>query len=1432
MKTFLQNLKSLRIAVLVFVLSRAATAFANPTGLTVISGSASVQQSGSQLNVTAGQFTVLNWQSFNIQKGETTTFLQPSSSAIVFNLIGSANPSQIFGSLNANGTVILANANGFYFGPDSMIKVGGSFIATTASLPLDLGSGATWQFSGPPPLASIVNYGQIEAGTGKSLYLIAEKIENHGSLTALQGDVQLAAGDDVLVSESADGRGLSATVTMPEGSVDNFGRITADAGTIALQAKVVNQDGILQADSIAEKNGEIELVAADSLNLGADSNIAANGDASAAGSAGGDITLKSANAFSDVSGSEITVTGGSQGGNGGAVEISAPVMSAINSTIDGHAQVGSTGGSLLLDPDYIVIDQTDASPDGKLHLNVNSDFVGLSTINLQAQYDISFADGIAWDLSGSTGQSSGQLTLEAGGNIIFGSGTALTDENNWSVSLYAGVTDFANKVISPGTGNIYLNGGSGLNAGGSIELAAGDINLYAGQSILVAPLGSQVVSGSIFTTGGGNIFAYAAAGDIVAGTSNGSRNGNTQTTDYNFTTSGATPYPYLGGISTAAGGNVTLIAGDDVDSTPIVPSRQAPGASGTYGAGAVTVIAGNNITGNYTLADGIGTLIAGVQVSGSQAATLQNPNANASAYAATLAGLATSVEQSPNANGNIGLTQNQSGPATINPVTLGLIDGSWNVWAANNLYLKQVINPNGAFNNSSRPFLYNYAPDAAVNLWADNAIELVGGSYGSAASSVKQTPIYAPTLSLDAGAGGIQIDQSIVLAPSSAGLLSIITRDGGNLTAAVPAGSTDLNGIIMSDSSSPNYATFKTEHDNIHLDDPNVQNNPNFQPVYLDISGSIGSFSLTVPTFADITVEGTKPFVDPDGNNVYGTYNFGFQGRNLSASQTTTIKVMGTVAYRGDSTAIDLTTAQLADPLPAALFSDSADKSVTSNLIFDAATGQLIYVGVMSPTDLSFLLAPQVLVLDKNGNPVLQVAVDGEGNPILDGNGNPTYVPETKTLTLDSTQQAMILQLDTASQSASLGDNGLALTGPGNFTVNANTIDLGVSGGIHVTAPDATMAELSPLGAELNVTTVGDLDMTATKISNESYLGGINVQVGGALNVGGEFTTLGDPSEPKGIYTTSGGNVSVTAQGDLNVNGSRIAAYDGGSITVESMNGNVNAGVGGAGYVTLGALELVGGSLVSIPASMPGSGILATTVPGGQATLGNILVETPNGIISSSQGGIVQISFNATDDSKAIAMALAGYELRDATGANRLTAANFMPGDTASDLADVSSSFSLLDKAGDTVGKIAYVSPGRAIDATGSGIIAENIIAKATGKVSGLFVGLTVNVTTPVIGPITVFSSSPPVITDGGGKDPTPTDSGAPPVIFTADSTTAAAPTAPAKTVAEAADSADSAAAKTDNSDNDFDGDAKKKGKGIALAEKVSRVTVLLPRKN
>ena len=66
--------------------------------------------------------TTLNWNSYNINQGHTITYNQPSTSSIAINNIKDTNPSQILGNINANGRIILLNPNGFYIGPNSTIS--------------------------------------------------------------------------------------------------------------------------------------------------------------------------------------------------------------------------------------------------------------------------------------------------------------------------------------------------------------------------------------------------------------------------------------------------------------------------------------------------------------------------------------------------------------------------------------------------------------------------------------------------------------------------------------------------------------------------------------------------------------------------------------------------------------------------------------------------------------------------------------------------------------------------------------------------------------------------------------------------------------------------------------------------------------------------------------------------------------------------------------------------------------------------------------------------------------------------------------------------------------------------------------------------------------------------------------------------------------
>ena len=54
-------------------------AMANPVGPQVVAGNAQFNQQGSTLTVTNAPGTIINWQQFNINAGETTRFNQQSA---------------------------------------------------------------------------------------------------------------------------------------------------------------------------------------------------------------------------------------------------------------------------------------------------------------------------------------------------------------------------------------------------------------------------------------------------------------------------------------------------------------------------------------------------------------------------------------------------------------------------------------------------------------------------------------------------------------------------------------------------------------------------------------------------------------------------------------------------------------------------------------------------------------------------------------------------------------------------------------------------------------------------------------------------------------------------------------------------------------------------------------------------------------------------------------------------------------------------------------------------------------------------------------------------------------------------------------------------------------------------------------------------------
>ncbi len=108
--------------------------YANPEGANIVEGSATISPDTDNPNVlninTTSEKVVIDWNTFSIAASETVRFYQPSQNSMALNRVTGNNVSDIFGSLFANGIIILSNPNGINIGPSANINAAG-FIAST-----------------------------------------------------------------------------------------------------------------------------------------------------------------------------------------------------------------------------------------------------------------------------------------------------------------------------------------------------------------------------------------------------------------------------------------------------------------------------------------------------------------------------------------------------------------------------------------------------------------------------------------------------------------------------------------------------------------------------------------------------------------------------------------------------------------------------------------------------------------------------------------------------------------------------------------------------------------------------------------------------------------------------------------------------------------------------------------------------------------------------------------------------------------------------------------------------------------------------------------------------------------------------------------------------------------------------------------------------
>jgi filamentous hemagglutinin family protein len=189
---------------------------ANPPIQSVANGQTTVtiQQTSAQ--------AILNWQTFNVGKNTTVDFNQSAGGAsantwVALNRILSGTPSQILGSIKAQGQVYLINQNGIVFGGSSQINVSTLLAAAAAigdsqfinngiySIQNSQGNEQPSFTGGLGTIvvqagAELVTSAPLRTGNrGGSVILLGGSVENDGSIATAAGQTLMAAGQNFIL---------------------------------------------------------------------------------------------------------------------------------------------------------------------------------------------------------------------------------------------------------------------------------------------------------------------------------------------------------------------------------------------------------------------------------------------------------------------------------------------------------------------------------------------------------------------------------------------------------------------------------------------------------------------------------------------------------------------------------------------------------------------------------------------------------------------------------------------------------------------------------------------------------------------------------------------------------------------------------------------------------------------------------------------------------------------------------------------------------------------------------------------------------------------------------------------------------------------------------------------------------------------------------
>ncbi len=453
------------------------TVAANPTGGNVAAGSASIagQGTGAVTIHQASNTAIINWQTFSIGAGESTTFLQPSAQSAVLNRVLGGQTSLIDGTLSANGQVYLINGNGIIVGPGGVISANAITASTRDISNADFLCG-NLHFTGSGD-GGVENFGSVSA-LGGDVVLIGKMVDNEGTISAAKGTAGLVAGDDVLLAQkNADGSTIRVSTTATASSaggqvgVRNGGSITAAAAELKaangnIYALAIQNAGLVRATTVKKQGGHIWLTA--------DSGAVVNSgtlDASAAAA----------------------------GGKGGAIETSGESVS-----LGGKITAGQ-GGTWLIDPSDVTIDNNAGSA---------TDF-NVTTL------DDSLSSGTSVTITASGGTTdSGNIDVNAPAAWTGASALTLSAEQN--INVNAGISSSGGGAVNlnadntgTGVGTVNFNNGARVSTSGAVSIYYNPTN--PGRTVAGTINGTEYTTPTSYSgdvTGGATLTAYMLVNNV------------------------------------------------------------------------------------------------------------------------------------------------------------------------------------------------------------------------------------------------------------------------------------------------------------------------------------------------------------------------------------------------------------------------------------------------------------------------------------------------------------------------------------------------------------------------------------------------------------------------------------------------------------------------------------------------------------------------------------------------------------------------------------------------------------------------------------------------------------------------------------------------------------------------------------------------------